>query len=117
MVSASVGRRKCRAWASGGVRQAKMTAAEKAMGRKLKRAALPGIVLSIAGLFSAMMRETKAVFYLWQKPHRMDGSVLEAVTGPLPHTPLDRAVRDALAALGHVKNNAAHPSVLEARPA
>ena len=92
-------------------------AAEKAMGRKLKRAALPGIVLSIAGLFSAMMRETKAVFYLWQKPHRMDGSVLEAVTGPLPHTPLDRAVRDALAALGHVKNNAAHPSVLEARPA
>lgn len=92
-------------------------AAEKALGRKLKRASLPGIVLSIAGLFSAMMRETKEVFYLWQKPHRMDGSALEAVIGPLPHTPLDQAVHDALAALGHVKNNAARPSALEARTA
>ena len=92
-------------------------AAEKALGRKLKRAALPGFLLSLAGLFSPMMRETKEVFHLWQKPHRMDGAALEAVIGPLPHTPLDHAVRDALKALGHVKSNAARPSVAEARPA
>ena len=92
-------------------------AAEKALGRKLKRAALPGFLLSLAGLFSPMMRETKQVFHLWQKPHRMDGAALEAVIGPLPHTPLDHAVRDALKALGHVKSNAARPSVAEARPA
>ena len=92
-------------------------AAEKALCRKLKRAALPGFLLSLAGLFSPMMRETKEVFHLWQKPHRMDGAALEAVIGPLPHTPLDHAVRDALKALGHVKSNAARPSVAEARPA
>ena len=92
-------------------------AAEKAMGRKLKHAGLPGIVLSLAGLFNAMMRETKEVFYLWQKPHRMDGTALEAAIGPLPHTPLDQAVHDALAALGHMENNAALPSALEARTA
>ena len=87
-------------------------AAEKAMGQKLKHASLPGFVLKIAGLFSPMMRETSQVFYLWQKPHRMDGTALEDVIGPLPRTPLDHAVRDALKALGHVGNRAAEPSAL-----
>lgn len=92
-------------------------AAEKAMGRRLKRASLPGFMLKIAGLFSPMMRETGQVFYLWQKPHRMDGAALEAVIGPLPHTPLDLAVRDALKALGHLQNGSVRPTALEARTA
>ena len=29
-------------------------------------------------------------------PHRLDGSALEALTGPLPRTPLDRALVQAL---------------------
>lgn len=91
------------------------TAAEKAMGNRLKQASLPMFVLAIAALFNRQMQETKEVFYLWQMPHSMDGVALKAFIGPLPHTPLDHAVRDALKALGHLENGATNPTALAAR--
>lgn len=76
-------------------------AAEKAMGRTLKRGMMPLFLFPVLGLFSPMMKEIGEVAYLWKRPHRLDGGALEAVTGPLPHTPLDQAVAESLAALGH----------------
>jgi nucleoside-diphosphate-sugar epimerase len=38
--------------------------------------------------------------YLWDTPHALDNRTLVALIGAEPHTPLDRAARDALSALG-----------------
>jgi nucleoside-diphosphate-sugar epimerase len=45
-------------------------------------------------------RELSELSYLWQRPHRIDGTKLTAVIGEVPQTPLDIAVREALIDLG-----------------
>ncbi len=75
-------------------------AVEKAMGRKLMKSALPRIFVTVAGWFSPKMREIGDVFYLWQKPHALKDPRIESVSGPVPHTALDDAVRTALAGQG-----------------
>ena len=75
-------------------------AAENAMGRKLKRGMMPSFIFSLLGLFNPMMKEIGEVVYQWKRPHRLDGSALEALTGPLPHTPLNQAVAESLLAMG-----------------
>ncbi|MCB1386996.1 MAG: oxidoreductase, partial [Nitratireductor sp.] len=94
--------------------EAMQRATERAVGRRLRRRALPGFLVSIAGWVQPKMREVSEVFYLWHRPHRLDGSALEAVTGPLPHTPLDEAVRQALAELGRLPEAAAGAPALRA---
>ena len=78
-------------------------AAEAAMGCEVKRGGLPPLLVRIGGLFRPMMREVGEVFYLWTTPHAMKDERLTAVIGKLPHTPLDEAVRAALAGQGWLK--------------
>lgn len=50
--------------------------------------------------FSIFMREALEMRYLWQVPLRLDNTKLCALLGTEPHTPLDVAIADTLAALG-----------------
>jgi nucleoside-diphosphate-sugar epimerase len=75
-------------------------AMEKAAGRPLKRAAFPWWILSLASPFSAMMRALTQMRYLWDRPHRLTGEKLAAITGLLPRTTLDDAVAAAMAEMG-----------------
>jgi hypothetical protein len=43
-----------------------------------------------------MLREVAELRYLWYVPHRLSGERLTALIGTVPHTPLGRAVEDAL---------------------
>jgi len=75
-------------------------ALERVTGSKLKASGMPHILLQIAGLFSPLMRSVSVMFYLWKKPHAMHDSRLEQVIGTVPHTPLQHAAREAVAAQG-----------------
>jgi nucleoside-diphosphate-sugar epimerase len=75
-------------------------AAEAAVGRKLKPASLPLPLMRMLGWFSPTMAATSEMAYLWRRPHRLTGEKLQAAIGPLPHTPLDQAVAEALGDLG-----------------
>lgn len=69
-------------------------------GQALKIGGMPWGVINALRLFVPMFRELAEMRYLWQKPHALDGSRLEAFMGTLPSTPMPQAVRAALAALG-----------------
>lgn len=71
-------------------------AVEKAVGRPLKLARLPWWALKIMGFFQPMMRELAIMSYLRFETHRLVSTRLESLIGPLPKTPLDEAVRQAL---------------------
>jgi nucleoside-diphosphate-sugar epimerase len=58
--------------------------------------ALPWLLVRMAGLFNETMREIVEMRYLWQTPHRLDGSKLRALMGEEPRTPLVQAIRESL---------------------
>jgi nucleoside-diphosphate-sugar epimerase len=60
----------------------------------------PAALLYLGAPFSTMFREMIEMRYLWRVPLRLDNRKLEALIGGEPHTPLDEAVRQSLAALG-----------------
>ena len=51
---------------------------------------------SCAAADRPLCRELSEIAYLWNEPHRIDGSKLEAAIGEIPRTPLDLAVARAL---------------------
>jgi nucleoside-diphosphate-sugar epimerase len=61
--------------------------------------ALPWPLIGLAGLVQETPRELYKMRYLWRRPIRLDNRRLTAVLGEEPHTPLDAAVRQTLAAL------------------
>ena len=65
----------------------------------------------------ALMRELARMSYLWRVPHALDGTALQAASGPLQATPLDAALRATLQALGHGHAGAAPTSAAEPGPA
>lgn len=71
-------------------------AAEAAVGRKLKRAGVPWVLLRAVGLVSPMMREIAIMSYLWRTPHSLDGGRLREVLGPVPSTDPVAALRQAI---------------------
>ena len=75
-------------------------ALERVTGRRLTLGAVPWPMLCLMGLVRPMMREVAAMRWLWRRPHALDGAALEAAIGPIPHTPLDGALRASLAAMG-----------------
>jgi nucleoside-diphosphate-sugar epimerase len=79
-------------------------ALEVAMGKNLKRDALPGFVIKVLGWFNPQMREVSEVFYQWNTPHQVKDSRLSEVIGNVPHTNLEEAVRSALVGQGHMKD-------------
>ncbi len=75
-------------------------ASEKALKRPLKVTRLNWTLVRLIGIAMPLMRELAKMSYLWFTPHSLDGSSFERVVGPLPHTPFDVALADAIAALG-----------------
>lgn len=71
-------------------------AVENALGRPLKLAHLPWWALRILGIVQPMMREFARMSYLRFEPHRLVSARLESLIGPIPRTPLERAVKQAL---------------------
>ena len=67
--------------------------------RAFTRGGLPWWLLRAGGHVLPMWREITEMAYLWQAPHALDGSALQALIGPLPATRIDIALRAALPAL------------------
>ena len=74
-------------------------AAEKAAGRKLKKAGVPWLVLRAVSVFNPVLREVVRMSYLWRVPHSLANDRLEVLIGPEPHTRLDVALAEAIADL------------------
>ena len=72
---------------------------EAALGRPLERVAFPWWMMRLAAPFAALPRALLEMRYLWQRPHRLDETRLQALIGPVPHTPAAQVVRDSLALL------------------
>ena len=53
-------------------------------------------MLTALSPFNETFRELLEMRYLWQVPIGLNGSKLERLIGPEPHTPLDRAVAASL---------------------
>jgi nucleoside-diphosphate-sugar epimerase len=77
-------------------------AAEQALGRTLKLTSMPWWVLRAGSPFVAMWRELVSMSYLRFEPHQLASARLEGIIGPIPHTPLDKAVAEALEDIGVV---------------
>ncbi|TIV49284.1 MAG: oxidoreductase, partial [Mesorhizobium sp.] len=75
-------------------------AAEKALGRKLKLSFMPWWVLRAGSPFVAMWREIVSMSYLRFEAHRLTSTRLQEIIGEIPHTPLDRAVAEAIQDIG-----------------
>ncbi|TIO73337.1 MAG: NAD-dependent epimerase/dehydratase family protein [Mesorhizobium sp.] len=75
-------------------------ASEKALGRKLKLSFMPWWVLRTGSPFVAMWREIVSMSYLRFEAHRLTSTRLEQIIGEIPHTPLDRAVAEAIQDIG-----------------
>ncbi|MER9654170.1 SDR family oxidoreductase [Mesorhizobium sp. M0152] len=75
-------------------------ASEKALGRALKMTLMPWWVLRAGSPFVAMWREIVSMSYLRFEPHQLASARLEGIIGPVPHTPLDQAVAEALEDIG-----------------
>ncbi|TCD13844.1 NAD-dependent epimerase/dehydratase family protein [Oricola cellulosilytica] len=71
-------------------------AAERAVGRPLKRAGVPWPFLRLVGIFSPLLREVAKMSYLWRVPHSLANDKLEAFLGAEPHRPLPVALREAI---------------------
>jgi nucleoside-diphosphate-sugar epimerase len=72
----------------------------QASGRQQKVRGMPWWAIRAGGLVVPMWREIAEMNYLWQAPHRLVSERLEGVIGPVPHTPLNKAVAQALADIG-----------------
>ena len=66
-----------------------------------------GLIRTI-GVVYQPWRELARMSYLWRVPHALDGAALRAAVGPLPATPLQAALRDALLSLGFGQAGALH---------
>ena len=69
------------------------------MGKKLKRAGIPWIMMKIGGLVVPMLREVVEMSYLWHTAHSLDGGKLSNLMGNEYMTPAPQAVHQALADL------------------
>jgi len=79
-----------------------VTAIAKASGRRLKVGHINWWMMRTVGSIWKMGRELTEIGYLWQVPHRIDGSKLAAAIGKVPHTALDAAVTRSLRELGAI---------------
>ncbi|MEM8749685.1 MAG: NAD(P)H-binding protein [Pseudomonadota bacterium] len=70
---------------------------EGVTGRTLKVKTIPWPLMKLLGLFAPTIREVMEMRYLWDVPHAMDGSKLRAALPGFEATPVDVALRDAIA--------------------
>ncbi|WP_298860992.1 NAD-dependent epimerase/dehydratase family protein [uncultured Sulfitobacter sp.] len=69
---------------------------ERQVGQSLKTASFPWSLMRIIGLFSPLIREVNEMRYLWDTPHRVDGSALAAALPDFTPTPLSTAIAEVL---------------------
>ena len=69
-------------------------------GRPLRVGGMPWPLLRAISPLVPILREITEMRYLWEVPHALDGSALQAMIGETPVTPLDDALRAALHELG-----------------
>ena len=73
-----------------------INAVETATDKTLKVKTVPWGIMSAIGLFSPLIREVVAMRYLWNKPHRLDGTALKSLLPDFKPTALDVAMREVL---------------------
>ena len=71
-------------------------ALEAIAGRQLCSKPLPWWLFKIIALASPMLRAVLQMRYLWQRPHQLVGTKLEALIGAIPVTPLQKALAASL---------------------
>jgi len=79
-----------------------VSAIAKAAGRPLKVGHINWFMMRTVGSIWKMGRELSEIGYLWQVPHRIDGTKLAAAIGEVPHTPLNVAITRSLRELGAI---------------
>lgn len=60
----------------------------------------PWLLLYLASPFISVARESLEMGYLWRVPFRLDNSKLVSLIGREPHTPIEQALHQTLAAFG-----------------
>lgn len=71
-------------------------ALEKATGFELTVKPIWWPMMRAVGLVMPLARELSEISYLWQRPHRISGNKLRAAIDAVPHTPFQKAIRNAL---------------------
>lgn len=75
-----------------------IAASEAARGHPLKQGRFPWWALSLMAPFSPLMREVKAMRYLWNRPHQIDGALFHKLLPEFKATPIPVALSEALSA-------------------
>lgn len=70
----------------------------KAVGKPQKTSGLPWFIIPVLGLFQPVIREVYEMRYLWHVPHRVVGTKLYRMFPDFKPTPIEDAMRLALAA-------------------
>lgn len=83
---------------------------ERVTGRRMKTKTMPWRMMRLLGLFVPTIREVNEMRYLWQLPHRIDGSKLSAALPEFQPTPPYTAIGEALP----VQHRTEQPSVVPA---
>ncbi|MEX0369303.1 MAG: NAD-dependent epimerase/dehydratase family protein [Tateyamaria sp.] len=65
---------------------------EHTVGRPLRRSRFPWLAVRVMGLWSPLMREVLEMRYLWDRPHAIDGTKLNAVLPDFQATPIEDAI-------------------------
>jgi nucleoside-diphosphate-sugar epimerase len=76
-----------------------VAALSRVAGRKLSVSRLPWFAIPLIAPFNETLREMLEMRYLWDEPVLLDNARLVQRLGAEPHTPLDEALRAALAGL------------------
>ncbi|MEH6403758.1 MAG: NAD(P)H-binding protein [Sneathiella sp.] len=69
---------------------------EENLGHKLKIKNMPWRLIRVLGLILPQMREVAEMSYLWQVPHRIDGSKLATILPDFKVTPLKNAIAQSI---------------------
>jgi len=86
--------------------EALVAALERVAGRKLPVNMLPWFAIRAMAPFNETFREMLEMRYLWETPVLLDNARLVARLGAEPHTPIDEALRVALAGLNALPREA-----------
>lgn len=87
--------------------EALCAALSRVAGQPLKVGGMPWPLLRVVAPLVPILREVIEMRYLWDTPHGLDGTALQAVVGAIATTPLDEALRAALIELGALASHGA----------
>ncbi|MEM8655872.1 MAG: epimerase [Pseudomonadota bacterium] len=68
----------------------------QAVGKPMRVSRLPWWAVRVMGLWSPLMREVYEMRYLWERPHAVGGSKLQAALPEFRQTPVELALADCL---------------------